>query len=337
MVRSKELSSEVRAQIMVLHGQKYSHRRIASTLKISQSAVTKSIARAQELGSFKSRTRSGRPRATTTTTDRRFHRAAVAHPTWSSAEIVASTSAGVSSRTVSRRLSKDFGLLAYKPARKAKLSAKNIKDRIAFCKKYQNWTKDMWQKVMFSDESTFSQFSSYVRNVRRPRNQRYNMRYVVPTVKQAPTTMVWGSFAGSGRGGIWFMPKNTTITGAVYLGILQEKLPAHMPVLNCTVFQHDGAPCHRTAAVNKWLTDKQIELLGPWPGSSPDLNPIENLWTFMKRKVAGRKPTSEASLKKEIKSVWTTEITPDYCNSLVSSMPDRIKAVLANKGGHIKY
>src|ERR1041385_6215953 len=112
------------------------------------------------------------------------------------------------------------------------------------------------------------------------------MRYVVPTVKQAPTTMVWASFADSERGGLWFMPKNTTINGTVYLNILKEKLKPHMNIQNCCVVQHDGAPCHRTAAVNKWLIDECIELLGPWHGSSPHLNPMENLWTMMKRKVS---------------------------------------------------
>ena len=190
---------------------------------------------------------------------------------------------------------------------------------------------------MFSEEATFSQFLSYVRNVRRPKNQRYNMRYVIPTVKKAPVTMVWASSAAAGRGGIWFMTKNTTINGQVYLNILQDKLLPHMRILNCSIFQHDGLPCHRTQNVSRWLEAEGIDILGPWPGSSPDLNPIENLWTKMKKKVAELKPTSEATLREAIKTAWTTTISPEYCRSLVDSMPDRIKAVLANKGGYTKY
>jgi hypothetical protein len=192
-------------------------------------------------------------------------------------------------------------------------------------------------KVMFSDESTFSQFASYVRHVRRPKKQRYNVRYVVPRVKQAPTSMVWACFSGRGTGGIWFMPKNTTINGAVYLSILQDKLQLHMNNHGCTIFQHDGAPCHRTAAVSRWLTQQGMEVLGPWPGSSPDLNPIENLWTIMKQKVTEQQPTSAESLINAIKRVWTNEITAEYCATLVSSMPARIKAVLENKGRYTKY
>ena len=191
--------------------------------------------------------------------------------------------------------------------------------------------------VMFSDESTFSQFSNYSKHVRRPIGQRYNTRYVVPTVKKAATTMVWASFSGRGRGGIWFMPKNTTVNGAVYLQILQDKLLPHMRQLRSTTFQHDGAPCHRTATVTQWLADQNVDVLGPWPGSSPDLNPIENMWVLMKEKVAQTNPTSEKSLKEAITIVWEEEITQAHCERFAKSMPARIKAVLANRGRYTRY
>jgi len=127
------------------------------------------------------------------------------------------------------------------------------------------------------------------------------------------------------------------MNGPVYLDLLKEKLDPHMNILNCTIFQHDGAPCHRTKTVTQWLEQQGIEVLGPWPGSSPDLNPIENLWTFMKEQVSLKKPTSEKELIAAIKEVWTTRITPQYCETLACSMPDRIKAVLRAKGRHTKY
>lgn len=133
------------------------------------------------------------------------------------------------------------------------------------------------------------------------------------------------------------MPKNTTINGQVYLSILQDKLPPYMRILNCTTFQHDGAPCRRTAPVTRWITDQGFSILGPWPGSSPDLNPIENMWMFMKQKVAEEQPTSEGSLIDAIKHVWVHSINPEYCATLIRSMPGRIKSVLANKGQHTKY
>ena len=57
----------------------------------------------------------------------------------------------------------------------------------------------------------------------------------------------------------------------------------------------------------------------------------------MKSKVTEKNPSSEKELISAIKHVWETNITADYCRNLARSMPDWIKAVLANKGGHTKY
>ena len=337
MAKTRELTIVQRAQIRILSQQKMSNRRISAIMKIPQTTIAYTLRCILEKGTISPRKRSGRPRVTSAATDRQIHRVATKNPTWSSTSIVAETSCKASARTVRRRLLKDFNLASRSPAKKPRLSPKNVKDRIAFCNKYKNWNEDRWMNVMFSDEATFSQFSSYIRHVRRPVNQRYNARYIVPSVKHAPTTMVWACFSGRGRGALWFMPKNTTINGAAYLSILKDKLMPHMRILRSTVFQHDGAPSHKAGTVTRWLSENNVDILGPWPGSSPDLNPIENLWVVMKKKVAQMNPTSEAALVEAIKKVWVKDIGEPYCMKLARSMPSRIKAVIASKGQHTKY
>jgi len=58
------------------------------------------------------------------------------------------------------------------------------------------------------------------------------------------------------------------------------------------------------------------------------LNVIENCWNNMKKKVAAHRPTSERDLKDILRHVWVrpTEISPEYCKTLVHSMPSRINA-----------
>ena len=133
------------------------------------------------------------------------------------------------------------------------------------------------------------------------------------------------------------MPPDTTIAGNVYLQVLKEKLPPFMTVHSTSIFQHDGAPCHKTKTISEWLHSCGYDVLGPWPGNSPDLNVIENVWMTLKRLVAPQNPTSSDDLVKKLKEVWVSEISQSYCKKLVHSMPDRIADVLRNKGGHTKY
>ena len=98
---------------------------------------------------------------------------------------------------------------------------------------------------------------------------------------------------------------------------------------------HDGAPCHRSKLVSQYLSKENVTVL-EWPGNSPDLNPIENLWNNLKDKVAQRQPSSTQALIQAIKEVWVKEISREYCENLVYSMPRRIQAVIENKGGITK-
>ena len=116
-----------------------------------------------------------------------------------------------------------------------------------------------------------------------------------------------------------------------------ERLQSMMTVRQTSVFMHDGAPCHQAKLVKEWLTAKKIEVLGPWPGNSPDLNPIDNLWYILKREVAKHHPTSLEDLKQIIRQVWCREITQEFSKKLVNSMPKRLQEVIKNNGYHIKY
>ena len=116
----------------------------------------------------------------------------------------ATASALPSARTICRRLF-HANLKSYKPAKKPKLSPKNIADRLAFCNKYQAWTPEQWKRVMFSDESQMSQFYAFCRHVRRPPNKRNSPRYIISTVKNATKVMVWEAICANRGCGFWFL------------------------------------------------------------------------------------------------------------------------------------
>jgi hypothetical protein len=75
----------------------------------------------------------------------------------------------------------------------------------------------------------------------------------------------------------------------------------------------------------------------PWPGNSPDLNPIENLWRLVGLKVNRAQPKNERELKEAVIDSWNHNVTPEIIHGLIDSMPDRIAAVIKAKGDSTKY
>jgi hypothetical protein len=102
----------------------------------------------------------------------------------------------MSVRTIQIVCKEKLSLLSRCAAKKPLLTAKMLKKRIAFCKKHRSWTKQDWEKVMFSEESTFRLINPRAQKVRRPTlTNRYKQRYVVVNVKHSASVMVWGCFS----------------------------------------------------------------------------------------------------------------------------------------------
>ncbi len=340
MGRKPQLSAAVRSNLLLLSEEGYSQRQISKRLNISVASVNKFLKLKNAGESLEPKKRTGRRRKTSSKTDKQIKRLVTQQPFLTAAQVKAELPGildDVSNRTIRNRLHSELGFKARRPVHKPLLTEKMRKKRLQFCRNHADWTAEKWSTVMFSDESMFRQFGNFNTTVRRPSgSSAYSPQYVVPTVKHAPSVMVWGAFSAKGQAGLFFLEKNTTMNADCYINVLDNHLLQFMEIQGCAIFQQDGAPAHKAKKVGEWLRGHNITLLD-WPGNSPDLNPIENLWAVMKKKVAEKNCSSMEELKSQLKMTWVTDISVELCQNLAMSMPRRIKAVLDNKGYNTKY
>ena len=86
----------------------------------------------------------------------------------------------------------------------------------------------------------------------------------------------------------------------------------------------DNALSHIAKCVEEFLDEEGIEIF-EWPGQSPDLNPIDNLWRIIRDKVMAKKKTSATTeLWNKLKNKWNN-ITPELCCKLMTMCPSHPK------------
>lgn len=104
--------------------------------------------------------------------------------------------------------------------------------------------------------------------------------------------------------------------------------------LNRLIWDNDGR--HFSAP---WLeVESRLKLrpLRPWPSNSPDFDPIENAFAWMKRFVEGRAPTTEQELREAIQEAWLA-FPVEYTDSLMESIPFRLQSCIQLNGARTKY
>ena len=107
------------------------------------------------------------------------------------------------------------------------------------------------------------------------------------------------AFNAHGRAGLCFL--ENTMNSEHYIQVLDEYFLTFM-----NIHRQDGAPCHSSRKIETQLQEKNIEVF-PWPGNGPDLNPMENLWVILKKKVFEMNCTSIEDLKNTLRPIRVTD------------------------------
>lgn len=218
---------------------------------------------------------------------------------------------------------------------KPELSVAQKQARVQFARKR---LEEKIENVCYSDEAAFFLGARPNRRLTGAWQKLGSARPIFGTQK-GKKVLVWGGITPNGPTQL-IIVTDRKYDAAAYQRVLWRglrgvgrRLFAGAP----WVFMQDGAPTHTAQSTNRWLRDNGYTYWksgkgGFWPPYSPDLNPIENVWAFMKNQVYRAQPKTLRHLIQLIQKCWNS-LTPERCRALINSGMKRCQEVIDRDGG----
>ncbi len=168
------------------------------------------------------------------------------------------------------------------------------------------------------------------------REERHNIHVAWSPVWSFQSVMIWAAISSSGVGPLCFL--KSTVNVAIYQAILEHcMLPSADKLYGDAdfIFQQVLAPTHTAKGTKSWFNDHSFTVLD-WPANSPDLNPIENIWGIVKRKMRDtrtnkcRWPEGRYQSNLGFHYTWAVpqadclHATPHWCSNSCKRRPNQV-------------
>lgn len=334
MGRGESITDVERGQVEALLSQGLSYRNIGKEIGRSEKLVRDCVSRGVQNPPGKS---SGRKRKLSDIAVRHIRRDASNSET-SAAKIKRDLDLDVSESTVLRAIHGVNYLQHEHKLVKPAITNEIKQQRYEFAVEHVQWTSQ-WDRVIFSDEKKFNLdgpdgLAHYWHDLRK--------EPLLFSKRQhgGGTVMVWVGFSRDFKCQLHFI--GDTLNAKKYQQILQSKmLPVYHTIdarYNAAGwFQQDNATPHTANTTEEWFTRHGIDLLGS-PTKSPDLNPTENIFGILARRVYAdnRQFSSVDELRHAIAEVWNNMSQAELAG-ILQSMNSRMVEVIANHGKATHY
>lgn len=327
----KHISIEMRTAVVAKAKEGISQRQISIQMKISRCSVQNIIKKQDLFQNVENRPKCGRSKIFTDREQRLLCRTSLSNPFLTAPKL--QLQLGKGSVTTVRRILKKNGLFGRVAANVPFLNKIQTRKRLNWATNYGAWTQFQWNNVIFSDESSIQLKPTLRVHVRRMNSYRHKKIYTLKTVKHGgKSLMVWGAIKANGERILIRFLKNAD--SVEYQRVLNEGLLSFLD--NKSIFQQDGAPCHRSKSTQMYLSENGICYIDDWPPQSPDLNIIENMWSELKKNVYNHHSRNIDELWNNCLIEWN-KIPTKYVKKLYFSLPSRMLCIRQNNGGNTHY
>jgi transposase len=329
------LSPMERSAVVILHQLGISADLVSLLTRRDPRTVNNWIKQFDEDYGIEDRPRTGRPSSTSANESQDIIELAREHPFLVPRDIKHMLDLEVSARTV-RRVLDEGGLFARIARHDYPYTSGNFAARIQFAQDKLSWDEQAWSTVVFADEAYIYLGQNGKIYVQRPVNQEFEEKYMAVVGPLNAKIGAWAAFSSHGTLPIELYQgtMNMVRLKAVFKKNLIRPAAAQFSGQPIRLLQ-DNAKYHIGHAIHQWLFNNGVDEV-KIPTYSPDLNPMENMFSILKHNIEARNPKNIETLQEIAKDEWG-KISQTLCRELASSMPHRVRCILACDGRRTGY